>query len=208
MTNIRVMIELDGQRMSAKAGTSILDAAKAAGLFIPTLCHLPGRACKPVCRLCSVAIAGWKGLHPACATPLQEGMSITAQSPQLERMRLTLMSLVLEEHSPCTIPDCHIEQLAQRLGIPVGAHSLPAQEALGKAHPSVASDYILFDSSQCIHCDRCIRACERAILTRSGRGPGVSMVFGHNQPIGTSGCIACGDCLAVCPSGALAKHNK
>lgn len=204
MTETVVMFELDGQRMSARAGASILDAAKAAGIPIPTLCHLPGRACKPVCRLCSVAIVGWSGLHPACATALQDGMNITTQGPQIERMRRTLMSLVLEEHGACAIPDCNIEQLAQQLGVPTAVHSLPAAEL----HSAVTSDYIFFDASQCVHCDRCIRACERTILTRSGRGAGVSMVFGNNQPIDASGCIACGDCLAVCPSGALASISK
>jgi len=203
-----VMIEMDGQQMPARAGASILEAAKAAGIHIPTLCHLPGRACKPVCRLCSVAIAGWSNLRPACATPLQDGMVITTQGPQIERMRRTLMSLVLEEHGACAIPDCNIEQLAQQLGVPIVAHSLPAKEAHSEAHPAITSNYILFDSSQCIHCDRCIRACERTILTRSGRGASVSMVFGNNQSIDASGCIACGDCLAVCPSGALAKYNE
>lgn len=204
MTEATIMIEMDGRKMPARAGVSVLDAARGAGIDIPTLCHLPGRACKPVCRLCSVAIAGWSGLHPACATPVHAGMVITTLGPQIERMRHALMSLVLEEHGVCTDPDCKVERLARQLGVATVADAQPETEK----QPAVTSDFIVFDSSQCIHCDRCIRACERSILTRAGRGPGVSMVFGNNQSIDTSGCIACGDCLAVCPSGALGKFNE
>lgn len=203
MADKMVMIEIDGRRLSAQAESSILDAARDAGIGIPTLCHLPGRECKPVCRVCSVAITGWNSLAPACATAVQDGMVITTQDAQIERMRRTLMSLALEEHGVCTDPECDVERLARQLGAAPAVHALLAQEA-GKA---VASDYMLFDSSQCIHCDRCIRACELTILSRAGRGAGVSMVFGDNQAIDASGCIACGDCLAVCPSGALDKEH-
>lgn len=199
-----VTLEIDERVIAVREGASLIQAAAALNIFIPTLCHLPGHASRPVCRLCVVGIEGRPGLHPACATRAEHGMVVTTNGPAIERLRRTLMTLVMAEHGRCGNPECAIEALAARLGVSGGAgEGAPQTPAVGNPE-----GYLAVDTDHCIHCDRCIRACEQAIIARSGRGASVGMAFGDNLPVEDTPCSVCGDCLAACPSGALVRRRK
>lgn len=198
----KLNVRVDGVPLTVPAGVSILDAANRAGRPIPTLCHLPGRECRPVCRICSVEVRGRAGLVPACATAVTEGMDVVTDSAEIAASRRVLMSLVLAEHGACGAPGCEVEILAERLGGQFISLTTPATPM-----PSHGSDYLAVDPTGCIHCDRCIRACEHAVIGRLGRGGEVGMIFGGGT-LAQSDCIQCGDCAAVCPSGAIARLTQ
>lgn len=197
-----VTLEIDERVIAVREGASVLEAAAALNIAIPTLCHLPGHASRPVCRMCVVEIEGRHGLHPACATVAEHGMIVTTNSPEIGQLRRTLMTLVMAEHGQCDNPDCAIDRLAAQLGVLDEYDESEPVEVNGNP-----DGYVSVDVSRCIHCDRCIRACEQVIITRAGRGAGVGMAFGDDQQIEDTPCSLCGDCLAACPSGALGRHR-
>lgn len=195
----QISLEIDGQMVQAAPDTTVLEAADALGVWIPRLCHLPGVPARAVCQLCLVAIDGINGLVNACSTPVRAGMAVTTRSPQIDAVRRTLIEFTLLEHGRCGRPDCEVEALADRLG----ATGRPFETQRHNAAPPCGSDYLTFNPALCVLCDRCIRVCPLQVIGRSGRGAATVITFdGHASPA-DSRCHACGDCVAVCPSGAL-----
>lgn len=198
-TSAPVHLEIDGRKVQAAIGATVLQTADAAGIRIPRLCHLPGTPARPVCQLCLISIEGRNGLVNACSTPVHAGMVVTTRNAEIDAMRRTIMELTLLEHGRCGKPDCEVEALAERLGVTASpAEALPREPA-----PCCASDYIGFDRTLCVLCDRCIRVCHLQIPNRSGRGVADVISFDGCASPADSRCDACGDCVAACPSGAL-----
>ena len=188
-----IIVTLDGCRTRAREGATILDTARRAGIAIPTLCHLPGKPVRAACRLCLVRVAGQRELVAAC------------HDPEIARARRVIAELMLAEHDPAAEQHSAIEALARELGVDVAhprfrrTQSAPARDQ--------GSEHIAVHTEHCVHCDRCIRACPRDLIARTGRAQQLGVRFGPRDSLADSSCSGCGDCVAVCPAGALVRRT-
>jgi formate dehydrogenase major subunit len=215
-TTVRVTI--DGQEIDVPAGTTIWQAAKDAGIDIPVLCHSEKLDPVGVCRMCVVDV-GERVLAASCMRECQAGMTVETASPKVEQHRKVLTELLLDEHpSPCereqTTGDCELEALgrkyglsAERQGTRETSASVPSVPVPQLSTLDLSSPVIAVDHSACILCDRCVRACDdiqsNEVIGRSGKGFAAQIAFDLNNPMGESTCVSCGECVSVCPTGAL-----
>jgi len=202
-------LTIDGQMVSAEENQTILEAARDAGIEIPTLCHLEGVMDVGACRLCLVEIAGSPKLLPACVTRVQEGMEVSTNTERLRRYRrMTLELLFAERNHVCAVcvatGHCELQDLAR-------AHGMDHVRYRYR-HPRLDLDlsHRLFgmDHNRCVLCTRCVRVCwyieGAGTKNVSGRGVNSMIISDLNQPWGSSEtCTACGKCVQACPTGAL-----
>jgi len=202
-----VTLTIDGQRLDVPSGSTIFDAATAAGIAIPVLCHDPRLRPVGVCRVCAVEVRGARTLQAACVRPAEDGMEVNTKGETVVRARRMLVELLLSDHpSPCARESsggCELEQLGRDLAVPA-ARLLSRKWHDGRDE---SSPVIAVDHRACILCDRCIRACDEIqsnhVIGRAGKGFDARIAFDLGQPMGTSSCVSCGECAAVCPTGAL-----
>ena len=200
-----VNLTIDGRAIQAKPGSTILEVAKANGIFIPFLCYHP--ALKPIgsCRICVVDVKpGPPRPIPACATPVTEGMEVVTTTPQLAALRQELMKLVLINHAlECPICDkggeCELQNLTHALAVPtvdLDAVKLPP-------NPDYVSRMVERHPDRCVTCGRCVRICRDRVgamaINFTLRGYFTELASGA-QPLD---CEFCGSCIDICPVGAL-----
>lgn len=194
----RIELSVDGRTVKVRAGASLLSAARAAGVDVPTLCHLDGRPSRAVCRLCLVEVEGRARPVASCRTPAEPAMVVRTGGDRLDAARRTIMGFTLAEHGPCDRPGCPICALGARLG------ARPEADVDRRAGVDFGTDYLHAQPAGCVHCDRCIRSCDRGVIRRVGHGGGLSLGFGPlGGALADAVCVACGDCLAACPAGVL-----
>lgn len=204
-------LTIDGVEIEAREGDTIYEAALAAGIEIPTLCHTEGLDPVGVCRLCVVDI-GERTKAAACVRECQPGMVVTTASEELERHRTTLTELLMSDQPrsgvdrrEAALADNELLALSRRYEA-VGDR-LPAGEPASARGEDDSSPVIAVDHQACILCDRCIRACDdvqsNEVLGRTGKGYGARIAFDLDRPMGESTCVSCGECAAACPTGAL-----
>ena len=207
-----VALSIDGRTLRVPAGTTIWEAARQAGIEIPVLCHEPRLAPVGVCRLCVVDV-GERVLTSACSRACAEGMQVTTASAAIEghrRVLLALLCAVLPAHTGrgASPGGNELAALAQRYGVRSddGRRGATAGEQPARGH-DVSSPVIAVDHAACILCDRCIRACDdlqqNRVIGRTGKGHTAGIAFDLDLPLGDSSCVACGECVAVCPTTAL-----
>ena len=210
-----ITLEIDGKRVQAEVGQTILEAAQAAGIRIPTLCHLPGLSPRGSCRICLVEVTNWNGkLVPACATQVQEGMRVVTSSERLKWLRRMVLELLFAERNHiCAIcvsnGHCELQDLACELGMDVVR--FPYRFPDLKVDASHAK--YVYDPNRCVLCGRCVRACsevEGAMTWGfSGRGVYTLVEADLGGPWGDSEtCTECGKCVQACPTGALVERGK
>jgi len=210
MNKINIMI--DSKQISASPSQTILEAAKEAGIKIPTLCAYGHIKPYGSCRLCIVEIDGKKGFSTSCTTLVQEGMVIRTQSEQINKIRRNILELYLSEHDfDCTTCAnnlrCELQEAASLLGIREIRYKSKThiKNVIDSSNP-----YFEFDSSKCIMCARCVRACEEIqgnfALTIMARGFDSYVSPGLSDFI-NSECVSCGACVKACPTGALIEKN-
>jgi formate dehydrogenase major subunit len=203
---------IDGKSLEASENTTILAAARANGIDIPTLCFLEGVSDIGSCRLCMVQVEGIKTLLPACRTKVSEGMNITTKSPELTEYRKSMLKLILANHNQDCMScpangKCELQGLCNEYGVERAEHQGGRVNIEKKLPLLEGNPYISYDSSKCIHCQRCINVCHRIACNgtiKSGRLGNFHIVeapFGENYR--DTGCESCGNCAAVCPTGAL-----
>lgn len=204
---MKLNLRIDGKLLHAAEGETVLETALSNGIFIPTLCYLPKLHSRSICRLCIVEIRGVRGMLPACTTPVTEGMEVTTSTPLVDEARKVIMEFTLSEHGDCGNPDCELEVLAERIGVE-SRRPLPIYQPNPRS-AQISSDYLSVNLDRCIHCDRCILACnDRHVIGRSGHGGDVSIAFDNDLSVIDSGCVHCGNCIEVCPAGVLQSAGQ
>ncbi len=204
-----INLTIDGEPVATASGTTLLEAARAGGHPIPTLCHLDGLSPVAACRLCLVEIDGDSRLQPACVTAAADGMVVRTSSPRLAELRRTVIELLFTEgNHVCAIcvanGHCELQDLAVAVGMD---HSrLPyrfPQRSVDLSHPLFGLDH-----NRCILCTRCVRVCDEVegahVWDVGWRGEHCRIISGLDEPWGAvDACTDCGKCVQVCPTGAL-----
>jgi formate dehydrogenase alpha subunit len=196
-------ITIDGRHIDVAASVSVLEAAARAGIGIPALCYHPALPPDGSCRLCLVEVSGRPGLHPACLLPADDGLVLHTETPAVGEARRNALRLLLRRYRP-GVGRAHNEllALAARYGVPLPAERPPAVVEVDESNP-----FIRVDRDACIHCWRCVRACDLlngvAAIGVFGRGEAAHIGFGLDGPMQSSSCEFCGMCEAVCPTDAL-----
>jgi bidirectional [NiFe] hydrogenase diaphorase subunit len=209
-----VTLTIDGKLVSAQEEDMILDAARAAGIKIPTLCQLDGLSRPGACRLCLVEIAGSNRLAASCVTRVAEDMEVRTQTPRLHEYRQLITEMLLSERNHiCAVcvanGHCELQDTAAHLNV--------NHVRLEYLYPEVGVDvsHALFgvDHNRCILCTRCVRVCDEVEGAHTwdvaGRGNNARVITDMNQPWGESPtCTSCGKCVQVCPTGALFRQGS
>jgi predicted molibdopterin-dependent oxidoreductase YjgC len=201
-------ITIDGRKITAQEGQTILQAAKAAGIKIPALCNHP--ALKPIgaCRVCLVEVARQRTLQPACTFPVMDGMEVKTHSPQADDARRFVLELLLSDHPlDCMTCErtgsCELQDLAYEYGLKESRFpGIQHAYEIDRSNPFYVRDY-----NKCILCRRCVRACDEingveAIGTVM-RGFSTKIGTAFDGPMQDSPCEFCGMCVEVCPTAAL-----
>ncbi|MFZ9818453.1 MAG: 2Fe-2S iron-sulfur cluster-binding protein, partial [Ilumatobacteraceae bacterium] len=210
-----VAVTIDGMQVVVPEGTSVMRAAALAGVDVPKLCATDKLDPFGSCRLCLVEIDGRKGTPASCTTPVAPGMSVTTQSPKLERLRRGVMELYISDHPldclTCAANgDCELQDMAGAVGLRDVRYGYEGDNHLDLTKDT-SNPYFTFDSSKCIVCSRCVRACEEVqgtfALTIEGRGFGSRVAAGANGNFFDSPCVSCGACVQVCPTATLTENT-
>jgi len=207
-------LQIDGKMVTGRTGDAIFAVAWEHGIHIPRLCHIGGLTDVGACRLCMVEVEGQKKLQAACMTPIQEGMVVRTDTPQLRAYRKLIVELLLAERNHiCAVcvanGACELQNLAQSLGI----DHIHFRYQFPTLPVDTSHERFGLDHNRCILCTRCIRVCDEIEGAHTwdmmGRGTNSLIISDLGEPWGASeSCTGCGKCVQVCPTGALFDKGK
>ena len=208
-----VNIKINGKDYTVPAGSTILEAARIAGINIPTLCYLKEINAIGACRICVVEVKGARSLVAACVFPVNEGMEIFTNTPKVIEARKTTLKLILSDHKKECLScvrsgNCELQQLCADYGIEdTNAFAGVTNEyAL-----DTSATHMTRDNEKCILCRRCVAVCEKnqgvAVIGANDRGFDTNIGCAFNYGLGDVACISCGQCITACPTGALAERD-
>jgi len=203
-----VTLIIDGTPVTVEAGTTILKAAEQLGEKIPTICYHEACTANALCRLCVVEVEGARVLSPSCVAQVSEGMKVQTRSPKVERSRRTILEMLASAVDLSEAPE--IQGFMQAYIALEGR--FPEGE---RRQPSLLDDNPMYvrDYSKCVLCWRCVQVCaEDAQYTYainfSGRGFETSIGTFFDKPMPATTCVFCGQCVGVCPTGALKPKRE
>ncbi|WP_170790361.1 formate dehydrogenase subunit alpha [Ruegeria lacuscaerulensis] len=206
--NKTVTFNLNGEDVTVPEGWTIWEAAKGQGFTIPHLCHKPQPGYRPDgnCRACMVEVEGERTLVASCIRPAADGMVVKTDSDRAEKSRAMVMELlVADQPEEAHDTSSHFWDMA-KLNDVTGSR-FPAKEA--EKIPLLDDSHVAMrvNLDACINCNLCVRACREVqvndVIGMAGRGHTAQVVFDQNDPMGDSTCVACGECVQACPTGAL-----
>ena len=209
-----VTLTIDGRPVSVPPGTSVMAAAALVDTQIPRLCATDSLEAFGSCRLCLVEIEGRRGTPASCATPAEAGMVVRTQTPRLAKLRRGVMELYISDHPldclTCSANgDCELQTQAGVVGLRDVRYGYAGANHL-EAPTDASNPYFTFESSKCIVCSRCVRACEEVqgtfALTILGRGFASKVSPGGGDFFGSE-CVSCGACVQACPTATLNEKS-
>jgi NADH dehydrogenase/NADH:ubiquinone oxidoreductase subunit G len=203
-----ISFTMDGQPLSVEAGTTLLEAARQVGISIPTICYHPATTSNALCRLCVVEVEGARTLIPSCTAQVSPGMQVHTRSERVERSRRTVLELLASSVDLSEAPEIQsqmAEYQASAARFPE-AELRPAQ--LLDDNPMFIRDY-----TKCNLCWRCVQACAEDAqyafaINFSGRGFSTQIDTFFEKPLPETSCVFCGQCVGVCPTGALKPKRQ
>jgi iron-only hydrogenase group A len=208
-----VELTINKIKVNAEEGMTILDAAKSAGIAVPTLCHMKNLFPTGACRICSVEVEGQRGLIPSCAYPVYEGMVVDTNSPRVRKARKTIVELLIENHpQDCLIcvrnKNCELQDMSAHYGVREHRYAGESKDhAIDISSPSMERD-----PAKCILCGRCVRVCNEiqqvGAIDFTKRGFQSIVTTPYNKGLNISDCILCGQCILVCPTAALREKGQ
>ncbi|WP_291572050.1 [FeFe] hydrogenase, group A [Clostridium sp. UBA4548] len=197
-------VEINGEK-------NVLELVRKAGIDLPTFCYYSELSVYGACRMCMVENK-WGEIEAACSTPPKAGMEVYTNTPRLRKYRKMILELLLSHHCrDCTTCEkngyCKLQDLAQRFGIKeIRFNNTSEEPALDKSSVSIVRD-----QSKCILCGDCVRMCDEVqnvgAIDFVGRGSEMTVSTAYDEPLAESNCVGCGQCAAVCPTGALVIKN-
>lgn len=204
-------ITIDGKIIEAPKGSTILSAAKNAGIFIPAFCNDERLKASGACRICVVEIEG-AGVDTSCTTNVREGMVVHTNSKKIREARKDILSLLWENHAnECLTCDkggeCMLQDLCYEYDIKPETSKLKTRSQIDDSNK-----FYTFDKDKCILCGKCVRICDElqgtSAITISKRGYKSQITHPFEQGMENSACVSCGNCVSYCPTGALADKSK
>lgn len=215
--NKLVNLTIDGQAVSVPPGTTLLSAATLLGIKIPTLCYLKDQAPDGSCRMCVVEVEGQRkgGLTASCSEPCAEGMVVLTNSPRVRKSRRFVLDLLLSNHNVDCFKcagngDCRLQDYSLEYGLE--ATSYPQGAKTTDAPVDDSNHFYEFHPDKCIMCRKCARVCKTrqgaAALSIAGRGFDIQVTTPFELLRTDPSCESCGNCVSVCPTGALVSKDQ
>ena len=212
-----VKLKINGLDVQVPIGSTILEAANALGIRIPTLCYLKEINAIGACRMCVVEVKGARSFAAACVHPVSEGMEVQTNTEALRKSRKTTLELMLSNHRMECLScerslSCELQTMAQEYK--VDQNKFFASEDLS-ADIDDSAPHLIRDNSKCILCRRCVAVCKHnqhvSVIGANDRGFATHIGSPFDLPLDTTSCVYCGQCIVVCPTGALTEkfdHEK
>lgn len=207
-----VNLKINGREISVPEGYTILEAAREAGIDIPTLCYLKDISQTGSCRMCVVEIKGARALQAACVYPVSEGIEVFTHSARVKRARKATLELILSNHDRKCLTcvrnrNCELQTLSDELGV----SDITYEGARNEYNIDDLSASIVRDNNKCVLCRRCVSVCKNiqtvAVIDTMERGFATKIGCAFDKPLAETACVNCGQCIAACPVGALREKD-
>ncbi|MBE6551883.1 MAG: 2Fe-2S iron-sulfur cluster binding domain-containing protein [Ruminococcaceae bacterium] len=207
-----VTLKINGTEVTVPQGSTILEAAKAAGIRIPTLCYLKDINAIGACRMCVVEVKGARAFAAACVYPVTEGMEVFTNTPKIRTARKATLELMLSNHrtdclSCARSTNCELQTLCREYNVDMNKYG---SDGL-KPDIEASAPHLVRDNSKCILCRRCVAVCKEnqhvGVIGAVERGYDTHIASPFDLPLGETACVNCGQCIAVCPTGAITERD-
>lgn len=208
-----INLTIDGEKIEVPEGTTILQVASLLNVHIPTLCYHEDQAVKAVCRICVVEVEGQRLLPAACSTPVSEGMVVKTASPKVIAARKNIMELILARHPQDCLNcskngSCELQKIARDLNM---TRPNRYEQDIRSARFDDSSPSIVRDMRKCILCNRCVEMCSSKqgvmVMAKENRGFDTVIVPPYGKKLVDTSCVNCGQCVQVCPVGAISIND-